>query len=265
MELPNLEGRSVGVIGRLADERALKRRLRQQGATLTRALDESLALVVVGAKAKSKLGKAKRLGVPMIEAVALIAALEAAALEIPAQPQTRPKPPQGPSSPYELMLALKEVSRSSESLGPRIRAVLEAARKEGVAIDGLEPEEEADDESLLLIWCDDLDGCELYAVPIAELTQALHDDLRSIHGFCFADTSDGSAKQVGAALRVFYALGERDPDDFWAGWDLEPYAEVPAFGLQSSEDLLPLRGALTRYFRWRGQRIREVVSVNRAR
>ncbi len=171
------------------------------------------------------------------------------------------------------------------ALRDRLRDVLIAAEQDGTVFDMFETDWAAvpgiaEDEltaapaHLLLAWCDDLDGCAFFVLPLdhegASPMARLVADARMLRGVAFASASDCNPGQLGAAMRLLVAFGRRSPAQLHAGWRAEiDHAGGPArVGVASADDLVPFHTALAAARLRRPadlvHRVVEVVSVNKA-
>lgn len=263
-----LSKQRVAFIGRLDRERELTRRLERLGAEVTRELDESVTLVVIGRKAKAKLGTVQRLGIPTMTLSEV-----QAALATPTERKPRVVKRDGPTTHAELVRELAGLTLEDPlELRDSVRSICRQARENGIWFDGYDPArhdvrstaELEDRTSLLLFWCED--ACASYVIPHEEITTAVLRDLRVIHGLVFAGSDDCTVQQLGAAVRTLFALRGGDADAFHLGWSiyLEDSADDPALDIRSADDLRPLGGTLSKWFGdVERQNITEIVAVSK--
>jgi hypothetical protein len=125
---------------------------------------------------------------------------------------------------------------------------------------------------LLLVWCDDLDGCSLHSIPLAAQgpLRRLLEDARLLKGHCFADGGDCSPAQLGAVIRLMAAMGPWPAKKVYEGWkdEIEFSPDPDAVGIASADDVAPysglLRSASINSPTKLDQHIVEIVTVSKA-
>lgn len=100
---------------------------------------------------------------------------------------------------------------------------------------------------LLLVWCDDIDGCGAYAIPFdaPDPVSQLLADARQLRGHRFGDASDCTPAELAAAIRLLASFRPWPAKKVYDGWrdEIESLG-AEAVGIRSADDIAPFIGAL---------------------